>query len=209
MKVFDVTPPPAPTQPGSITMTAYSIGDQVTFDWEASPSNTADDNVTSYKLVIKEVGTDITVAEPVIDGATQHTFSGTFGQHLYAFVLPISAAGIEGSPSTASGSVKLLDPAADEDADGENNDAEDRAGTDPMDQASVFRVRSITHEGGANYRITWDSVPGKQYQLEANNTVSGAYTPVSGVITATGSSTNEVVTGSGSYQFFQVRLIEP
>jgi glycosidase len=209
LKVYDITPPPAPTQPANQTLKGYAIGNQVTFTWSASPSNTVDDAVTSYKLVIKTAGDDLTVFDQNVGNVTSHTYTGTLGQSLYAFLIPISAAEIEGTPSAASGVIPLLSASADTDGDGQSNGAEDTAGTNPLSGASVLKVMSSS-VAGSDVVMTVATVIGKKYQLETSTTLAPlSWTNVGGVITATTTATVFThINGAGDgKRFYQVRVV--
>jgi hypothetical protein len=211
LKLYDVTPPPAPTQPANSTLKAYAIGNQVTFAWNASPSNTGDDNVTSYKLVIKTVGDDATVFSQNVGNVTSYQYAGTLGQNLYAFVLPVSAAGVEGTASAASASVKLIAASGDEDGDGMTNLAEDGAGTNPLDATSIFQIVSITRPanvGSTSATIAWSSVPGKTYVVQSTSDLKSApFADVAGsTTTATGTTSSYTDPNSGVIKHYRIRL---
>ena len=167
LKLYDVTPPPAPTQPFNSTGDTYVIGNSITFQWAASPSNTADDVITSYRLVIKRNGTDATVFDQNVGNVTSYEYSGAHGDELYAEVYPISAAEIQGYASTASSSVLMIDPDGDIDGDGTTNGDEDIAGTDFNDSSSKFEVGSQTMEANGDVTINWTPVLGRTYKVQA------------------------------------------
>ena len=89
-----------------------------------------------------------------------------------------------------------------------------RAGTDMLDEDSVFVTVQINPDANGNAVISWDSVAGKRYQVECMDNPMGdpvCYTNVSDVITATSDATETIVTnglmsGMGKYR---VRLVEP
>lgn len=91
---------------------------------------------------------------------------------------------------------------------------EHRAGTDMLDEDSVFVTVQINPDADGNAVIAWDSVAGKRYQVECMDYPAGdpvCYTNVSDVITATSDATETVITnglmsGMGKYR---VRLVEP
>lgn len=166
LKLYDVTPPPAPTQPANSTGQSYVMGNTVTFQWAPSPSNTTDDNIIAYKLVIKRVGTDETVFEENVGNVTSYEHTGAHGDELYAYVLPISSAEVEGSASTSSSSVLMINPLADNDGDGASNGDEDIAGTDFNDSSSKFEVGSQTMETNGDVTITWTPVAGRTYKVQ-------------------------------------------
>jgi hypothetical protein len=117
--------------------------------------------------VIKRVGTDETVFDQNVGNATTYNYTGAHGDNLYAFVLPISAAEIEGIASNASASVELIDPTDDEDGDGQNNSDEETAGTDLFDSSSKFEIASQTIETNGDVTITWIPVSGKTYTIQS------------------------------------------
>lgn len=169
LKVYDVTPPPAPTQPANSTGKSYVMGDAVTFQWAASPTNTDDDNIIAYKLVIKRIGSDETVFEQNVGNVTSYEYTGSFGDDLYAFVLPISAAGIEGAPSSSSSAVALIDPDGDLDSDGMNNADEETAGTDFNDNSSTLKVVENVINGNNQFTLSWPSVLGITYGVQSKD----------------------------------------
>lgn len=209
LKVYDVTPPPAPTQPSNLTLKAYAIGDQVTFSWGASPSNTLDDVVTSYKLIIKTAGNDLTVFDQNVGNVTSYTYTGTIGQNLYAYVIPVSVAEIEGTPSASSAVIPLLAAAGDSDGDGQSNGAEDTAGTDPLSTGSVLKVTGIQRTSLV-VSVTVATVAGKRYQLETSETLaSGSWSSVGGVVEATTASTifTDGLGGGDPKRFYRARVV--
>lgn len=172
LKVYDVTPPPAPTQPANSTGQSYVFSDKVTFDWSASPSNTADDNIASYKLVIKRVSNDAIVFEQNVGDVTSYEYTGAHGDDLYAIVIPISVANIEGSPSASSNSVELIDPAGDEDGDGMDNASEVTAGTDPFSSGSVLKIIEAAPNNSNFFTISWPSVLNITYGIQSKEELS-------------------------------------
>jgi hypothetical protein len=70
----------------------------------------------------------------------------------------------------------------DDDGDGMSAIQEYIAGTNPNDPNSRLRVTRVIKPSGID--ITWTSVPGRKYRLDSSPTLTGTYTPVSGVITA-------------------------
>ena len=133
----------------------------------------------------------------------------TPGQTLYARVVAVNNAGVEGAASAASAGTPVLDPNGDADGDGQSNAAEDLAGTDLFNAASSLRVTAVTRNTAAStIQITWTSVSGKQYQVEAtNNLTTGNYTTISGVITASGTTTSFVDSAASAPKFYRVRVV--
>lgn len=174
LKLYDVTPPPVSGDP--IPEAAYVIGTQLRFDWARVAG--ADDHVVEY---IVDVGTS-PGARDVVSGLVvaenSATVTGAIGQTLYASVRAVSSAGIgsNGAASSASMPVVLLDAAGDEDGDGMENGAENSAGTDPLDNLSLFEVIGVERNGGG-IEVRFSTIPGKSYQLECSQNLS-SWTPV-------------------------------
>lgn len=101
----------------------------------------------------------------------------------------------------------------DTDGDGMSDGDEHRAGTDVLDENSVFVAVQINPDANGHVAVAWDSVAGKSYQIEC---MAGpwadpvCYTNVSGVIRATDVVTETMITNgllSGMGKF-RVRLVE-
>ncbi|MGJ8650369.1 MAG: hypothetical protein ACSHX4_08410 [Opitutaceae bacterium] len=172
LKVYDVTPPPAPTQPANSTGQSYVFSDEVTFNWSASPSNTADDNIASYKIVIKQVSDDAIVFQGNVGDVNTYEYTGSHGDDLYAIVIPVSVANIEGSSSAASSSVELIDPAGDEDSDGMDNASEVIAGTDPFNSGSLLKIIEAAPNNSNFFTISWPSVLNITYGIQSKEELS-------------------------------------
>jgi hypothetical protein len=96
----------------------------------------------------------------------------------------------------------------DADGDGQNNLAEYLAGTGPGNPASRFAVTGVVRQAGGAFTITWSSVPGKVYQVQAALSPAGPYSPSGGVIQATGSSASYTdPQPSGSHGFYRVAVV--
>ena len=100
------------------------------------------------------------------------------------------------------------DGGVDPDGDGRSDLHESVAGTNPDDPNSALRISSVGQAGG-NCVVTWTTIPGKKYRVySATNLAGMIFSPLSGIITATGSSTNySDVAGSGT-KYYRVQ-IEP
>ena len=101
----------------------------------------------------------------------------------------------------------------DSDGDGFSDGDEQRAGTDPMDRESRFVMAWLSSGAGSDAIIAWESVPGKQYQVEYSNdplTSEPAYENASAVITATSPITEVTVPGGflSPDGHYRVRLVE-
>jgi len=97
-------------------------------------------------------------------------------------------------------------PDGDPDGDGFTNLQEYLAGTNPRDSNSLLRIsRLIT----GPQIISWQSVPGKSYQVLSTPDITFSFDPISPSVTAT--STNTAFTNVaplGSKQFYRV-LVQP
>ena len=130
--------------------------------------------------------------------------TNNFGQTLYARVSALNNAGVEGAASANSPGTILLDPNGDYDGDGMNNAAEDSAGTNPLDAASVFRILSLSKSN----LVTWSSVSNKAYRVQATPDLSASFIPLSGAITAAGPTSTYLDTApTNSRKFYRVNLL--
>ena len=108
LKLYDVTPPPAPAAPTvSGTTNHYVFGNHVTFTWPAVTDSQG--GISGYQVLVGTTpgGSDVT---NVMVTGTFLTVYGNIGSHLYATVTAVNNAGIESSASTSVG-VALLNSA--------------------------------------------------------------------------------------------------
>ncbi|PWU13799.1 MAG: hypothetical protein C5B50_18585 [Verrucomicrobia bacterium] len=106
LKLYDVTPPPAPVAPS--TPKPYALSNSVTFTWPAVSD--PDGGVSDYHVLIGTSPGGSNIFDGLVN-ATSLKVTGVFGQTLYAQVSVINNAGIEGAFSSASPGTLLLDPA--------------------------------------------------------------------------------------------------
>ena len=177
LKLYDVTPPPAPAAASSGAH--YALTNGATFSWTSS--TTADDAIMAYLVSIGTSSGGVQVANQVNVGTNlSYTFSGAFGTTNYLTLLAVSAAGVTSSvammsgpvpgPGVANSPVVLLRPDDDTDHDGLSNADEQRAGTDPLDASSVFRIVSVGLSGSVSNRmISASTQPGKLYRILFND----------------------------------------
>lgn len=198
LKLYDVTPPPVPGAPAAPA--AWVVGTNVTFAWPAVSD--PEGGISGYHLVVGTAPGGSNVFNGTVT-ATNRTVSGDYGQTLYARVSAINNAGIEGAFSPVSSGVVLLDPAADADGDGLSNEAEALAGTNPLDAASVLRILHLTPEK----LLTWSAVPGKLYRVWGTSVATGAFVPVSGVITAATATASYADSATNSFRFYRVNVL--
>ena len=107
LKLYDVTPPPAPSAPGIGSTNNYAFANSVTFTWGAVTDT--EGGVSGYHVLVgttpggSEV-TNVTVNE------TSLTVTGIYGTRLYATVTAVNHAGTESSANGSTG-ILLLNPA--------------------------------------------------------------------------------------------------
>ena len=203
LKLYDITPPPtlaAPQAPG-----AYVIGNTATFTWSAASD--PDGGISAYHVIIGTTPGGADVFNGTVSGTSKTVTGGGFHQTLYATVVAINNAGIEGTASSTSSGTLLLDPSADEDGDGATNASEANAGSNPLDANSLFKVTSVISNGVSTVQITWASVPGKTYVVQSTASLHGTFTDLSGIIPASaGATTSYSDTSAGSpAKFYRVR----
>lgn len=207
LKVYDVTAPPAPSTPAGPNLFAYVVGNTATFTWSSAAD--PDGGISGYQV---QIGTTPAGSE-LFNGssaATQKTVTGlAFGSTVYARVAQINNAGITGPYSASSAAIEVLDPAGDRDGDGQSNAAEESAGTNPLDPASVLRATAISRSGN-DIIVTVATVPGMIYQLETSTTLgAGSWSPVGAPVTAGGQTTPFTHTGGAgdTRRFYRARAV--
>ena len=208
LKLYDVTPPPTAGAPG--TPKPYAIGTQVTFSWTAASD--PEGGISGYRVVISTLpnGAGTVLFDGNVTGASK-TVTAAFGQTLYATVKAVNNAGIESTAASSSaGGTIALDPAGDQDGDGQRNDSEDLAGTSPLDSAALFKIVQTTRLSASSVQLTWSSVAGKQYEVLATGNLAQAFVNISGVtpLPATGATTNYTDNAAtGAAKFYKVRVV--
>ena len=81
------------------------------------------------------------------------------------------------------------------------NSAEDFAGTNPLDSSSLLRILSLS---GGNL-LTWSSVSNKTYRVLAIPDLLSNFVPISGLTTASASTTSYLDTSAtNSRKFYRV-----
>ncbi|MCP5543260.1 MAG: autotransporter-associated beta strand repeat-containing protein [Akkermansiaceae bacterium] len=98
-------------------------------------------------------------------------------------------------------------PGDDYDGDGQTNAVEQRAGTLPNSGASMFAAE-IQPATGGQFLLTWPSVPGNIYRIEAALSPGGAWSTVETVPAEDepAASTSKAVAPSGGLRFYRVAL---
>ena len=75
----------------------------------------------------------------------------------------------------------LRDTSSDPDGDGQNNYAEYLAGTNPMDNQSVFKLTQIQAESG-HWRIYWNAVTNRTYSIQTSTALPAFTTSQTNVV---------------------------
>ncbi len=210
LKLYDVTPPansgvPAP----ALTSQTYSyvLGNTVVFNWAASP--TVEGVVPQYRIRIGTTpGGSEVLADTVVSGTSYTLNRSAAGEQLFISVTAVNPSDNTQTSQTVQQSVVFtqLSTTADSDGDGLSNAAEHLAGTNPLSASSALRVRNVARDGGSA-TITWDSVAGKTYKVQARTDMNAAWTDLSGNITTPGSTGSHTDNNPGEKKFYRVVLV--
>jgi len=104
------------------------------------------------------------------------------------------------------GRLDAMDGRTDTDEDGFPDIAEFRAGTDPVNAASLLRIRSLTTDAKGSI-LRWESVAGKRYDLyQTTNLLSPAVPLVTAIPATPPTNIFADALGPGPARFYQVRL---
>ncbi len=102
------------------------------------------------------------------------------------------------------------DGSGDGDSDGHNDLAEFRAGTSPINSASILQAIALTGVGSGATTVMWSAVPGRTYQVQSRDDLSEpGWNPVGGPVIA--SSTTASMTDplpADPDRFYRVLLVE-
>jgi len=107
LKLYDVTPPPAPTATGIGATNNYIFTNVVTFTWLAVTD--VQGGVAGYHVWVGTTPGGSNVFNGLLSG-TSLTVTNSFGAHLYATVTTVNNANIE-SPASSSPGIALVNPA--------------------------------------------------------------------------------------------------
>ena len=138
--------------------------------------NDPDGGVSGYHLVVGTAQGGSNVFDGVIVG-TALTVTDSYGVTLYAVVSAINNAGVEGAASSGSAGTTLVDP-------------------------NWIPVLSMN---GSSV-LTWTSVPGKDYQVWTTTNLSTPFTAVSGLITASQSTTSFTNSPANASRYYRVQF---
>lgn len=147
-----------------------------------------------------------------VDPSFNYAFIPSFSQT----ALPMDTSDADGDGLIGSWEKSLgADPDnPDTDGDGMSDQHEWRAGTVLTNSASLLAMVQLEHLDEPVMDVVWDSVAGKQYEVErryGDLLSTGEYVTVSSVITATGFSSRVSVTNTPGEPVghYRVRLVEP
>jgi outer membrane protein assembly factor BamB len=95
---------------------------------------------------------------------------------------------------------------ADPDGDGMTNADEYKAGTSPVDGSSLLNITDQVPVSATSFMIEWQSVPGKQYQVQTSTDLV-SWTTVATVTASSGSTTSWTDTSAGAgKKFYRIRI---
>jgi hypothetical protein len=141
--------------------------------------------------------------------------AGDYNDKRDVFVLKLGGADTDGDGmdddwEVAYFSNRSRDGSGDFDDDGVTDLQEFRAGTDPTNSDSVFRVLTVTPMGGGSTRVIWTGNPNRSYRVEFKDDLSAAnWTSLAGTISwngSTGSVTDPGASGALHRYYRAVRL---
>lgn len=103
------------------------------------------------------------------------------------------------------GAAKNMDP----DGDGQTNEQEYLAGTDPTNGSSALRLTNFSRAAeGTSFSLTWQSTPGKSYQVQTCadlSTWTDIGIPVTAIAAVT--STDVTISGNPARVFYRVKVV--
>lgn len=175
LKLFDMTVPAPPGAP--LADQPYAVTNRIGFNWSPAGGG-GDGEGASYILSVGTTpGASDVVDHVNVGRVTRYTTLGQYGTTNYATLWAVSPAGLTSLTASASSAVGqgnapviLLRNEEDSDHDGISNGDEARAGTDPLDPGSLYRVVSMSAGPGEMSRaIATGTVPGKTYRISFND----------------------------------------
>lgn len=219
LKLLDVTAPAgAPSQLAGLTnLFGYQIGNNLAVSWPPVPAD-SEGIAPHYGITVARSPVGGNVNDPGATFTSYQTVNPNFlvtaGEGMEVLVT-VWAYNPNNPQSVSAGSASLqfrfLSASGDHDADGMSNQGEDVAGTNPLDRASSLRVASSSRPTATSFVLTWASVVGKTYRVQAATTPAEAsFADISGDITATDTATSFTDTAAtGARKFYRVRVVTP
>lgn len=92
----------------------------------------------------------------------------------------------------------------DSDGDGQTDELEFRAGTDPFDASSRFAIQGIGPAAGVV--LDWSTVPGKAYQVQSRSFNAAGWVDEGGVLTTRGDRLSAWIEGANAFMELQVTV---
>lgn len=171
---------------------------------------TGSGNGKSFRPVLSRNGRTVLFASLASDLVT-----GDYNDTVDLFILQLGAGdsdadGLDDDWEVAFFGNLTRDGTEDLDGDGHSDEQEFRAGTDPTDSGSIFRVITLTGAGQGPVTILWSAVPGKAYRAQFKASVTDRdWTNVAGDVVAQGSTGTAVDTtgGGAGHRFYRVVLL--
>lgn len=218
LKLHDVTPPAsAPTQVlGLQNLYAYQIGTTLNVSWSAVPAD-SEGIVPLYGVSVARspIGGNVGDAGTTLTGyqTASPSFLVTASEGVEVQVTvwafnPNNPSSATVGPATLQ--FRFLSTTGDQDGDGMTNEQEQLAATNPFSQSSALKVTTSSRPSQTSFNVTWSSVPGKTYRVQASTTLaSNSFTDISGDIPASGGSTTSYLDTSASVarKFYRVRVV--
>ena len=100
-------------------------------------------------------------------------------------------------------------PDMDADQDGNNNLTEYVAGTDPLNEQSMFIIQELVPNAGG-YVISWNSVEGRSYQVfKSSNLIFDEFSPISSFLTYPVNRYTDAVERTEAQLFYQIEVSRP
>ncbi len=209
-----------PTNPSGLTATAGDA--QVALSWNALSGATSyyvkssTNSGGPYTIIGNPAGTNFTHAG-LVNGATYYyvvsglNAGGESANSAEVSATPLSAFQAWALAQFGCWNCPQADPAADPDGDGQDNNAEFLAGTDPTNSASAFRILSVA-PAGDDMVVTWQGGAGRTGAVQAVDGVySTNFADISGPIVIPGGGvTNYPDAGAATNaasRFYRVRLV--
>ena len=171
LKLWDTTAPaltaPVPSLPHGFP---YVLANGLTLTWPLLPADS--EGLSPNYLVRLTNQANQTTVYPAI--GPNFTVPLTIGDLLTATLQAVNPNDSRQGSSTSAATTpfRVLDPAADDDHDGNSNASENFAGTNPLDPASLFTVLGSVRQPSGAFQLTWSTVPGKSYVVTASPTLT-------------------------------------
>lgn len=210
LKLLDTTAPvAAPAQPAGPNVFPYALGNSVTFTWPV----VAPDSEGIAPVYRVNVSINGGPASAFTTSAASYTASAADGQTVSISVQAVNPndPARVGPAGSASVGIKLLAAGADEDGDGQTNEAEHAAGMNPLNPSSVFRITAASRLTATSVLVTWASAAGLNYEVWVTTDLAQPFTKISGptAVPSAGATTSYTDGDAGfAAKFYQVRTVQ-